>query len=281
MLRGPARWPRASQAIRRFATKKAAAKTEAPKADMRQLAAQREREQKRQHIKRENARALLRLKDEAREFQNLPHTLDITDALRYIRAAEVGRPAHATTLTVNMRIVADRGVPKVTGACRLPKPLDEERICVVTNNTEHAEEARRAGAAMVGSDNIINAIREGGPINFDRMYATPDIMSRVTQIARILGPRGLMPNVKRGTVTTNIYDAIVAARGEMTFKQVEDSLNIPVARASFTDAEVVRNVLCVTDTVRSLLANVQSAKKGTIGRTLLSSTESPSIAIIV
>lgn len=275
------RWPTASHVLRGFATKKAASKAEAPKADMRQLAAQREREHKRQQIKRENARVLLRLKDEARAFQNLPHTMDISDALRYIRAAEVGRPAHATTLTLDMRIVADRGVSKVTGALRLPKPLDEERICVVTNNSEFAEEARKAGAALVGSDNIINAIREGGPIDFDRMYATPDIMSRVTQIARILGPRGLMPNVKRGTVTTNIYDAIIAARGEMTFKQVEDSLTLPVARASFTDAEVVRNILCVIDTVRDLLANAQSARKGSIGRTLLTSTASPSISIIV
>lgn len=261
----------------RFASKKA----EAPKVDQKQVALQREREQKRLQQKRESAKFVSRLRDEARVSLQLPHTMDVAEALRYIRAAEVGRPAHATTISLEMRIVADRGVPKINGTCRLPRPLDEERICVLTGSSELAEQARKAGASLVGSDNIINQIKETGETPFDRVYATPDVMSRVNQIARILGPKGLMPNVKRGTVTNDIFDAVQAARGEMSFKQHDTLLRIPVARASYPDTDIVRNILTVTNSVREMLEGVTSAKKGQIGRTLLTSTASPSIPIQV
>lgn len=260
---------------------KTSSKEAVPRADQRQLALQREREQKRLEIKRESQRAVFKLQEEARVFKNLPHTMEITSAMRYIRAAEVGRPAHATTVSLNMRIVADRGVPKIIGTCRLPHPLDEERICVVTGDHVLAEQARKAGATIVGGDNIINSIKEGGPIEFDKMYATPDMMSRVNQIARILGPRGLMPNVKRGTVTNDIYNVIQAARGEMSFKQVDTLLSMPVGRASFSDTEIVRNIIEATNKVREILNSSPSAKKGYIGRTLITSAASPSIAIVV
>ncbi|PRT53487.1 54S ribosomal protein L1, mitochondrial [Wickerhamiella sorbophila] len=272
----------AAQPFVRFASKKAGKKTaEAPKVDQRQVAAQREREQKRLQQKRDSQRAINSLRDEAKRSLQLPHSMDIQTALRYIRAAEVGRPAHATTLTLCMRIVAEKGAAKLAGTCRLPKPLDEEIIAVVTNDSALAEEARQAGASVVGGDDLITAIQEGREPAFDRLYATPEIMSRLGQVARILGPRGLMPNAKRGTVTSEIGAAISAARGEMSFKQSETMLLLPIGRASFTDAEIVRNILTATNRVRELLAQSQASKTGYIGRTLLTSTSSPSIVIEV
>lgn len=267
----------------RFASKKSGGKkaAEAPKVDQRQLAAQREREQKRMQLKRDNQRAINRLRDEAKRSLELPNAMDIQTAMKYIRAAEVGRPAHATTLTLCMRIVSEKGAAKLSGTCRLPKPLDEEIICVVTNDNALAEEARKAGASIVGGDDLITAIAEGREPAFDRMYATPEVMSRLTTVARILGPRGLMPNAKRGTVTSEIGAAISAARGEMSFKQSDTMLLLPIGRASFTDAEIVHNILTATNRVRELLAQSQAAKSGYIGRALLTSTSSPSIAIEV
>lgn len=250
--------------------------------DQKQLAQQREREQKRMQLKREIALSFEKLKTEARTFKLLPNTMDVPRAMRYIRAAEVGRPAHATTISLQMRIVAERGVPKINGAIRLPLGLKEEKICVLTSVSELAEQARQAGAAVVGSEDIIALIRDT-PDQFkvDRVYATPDMVTRVAQVARILGPRGLMPTAKRGTVISNVYDTIMAAKGETTFKQVNDMLTLPIARASFSDTEVVNNALVAVNAIRQMLNGVQSAKKGTIGRTTLYSTNSPSIPIVV
>jgi len=255
---------------------------DAPKVDQKQLAQQREREQKRMQVKREIAMGFEKLKTEARVFKELPNTMDVPHAMRYIRAAEVGRPAHAATISLQMRIVAEKGVPRINGAVRLPMGLKEERICVLTSETELADQARRAGAALVGSEDIIAMIRDTpDQFNVDRVYATPEMVTRVNQVARILGPKGLMPTAKRGTVISNVYDTIMAAKGETTFKQVNDMLTLPIARASFTDTEVVSNTLVAVNAIRNLLNAVQSAKKGTIGRTTLSSTNSPSISIVV
>lgn len=262
----------------------AAAKEAAPKVDQRQLVQQREREQKRVQFKRETAIAFEKLRTEARQFREMPHTMDVPSAMRYIRAAEVGEPAHAATVSLQIRIVAERGVQRITGALRLPHGLKEERLCVITSDSELADQARKAGASIVGSDELIAKIRDDSA-NFlaqlDRIYATPEMMSRISQVARILGPKGLMPNAKRGTVITQVYDTIVQAKGETTYKQVNDMLILPVARASFSDAQVVSNILASVNAIRGQLQAVPSAKKGQLGKTLLSSTRSPSIAIVV
>lgn len=266
----------------------AVAKDNAPKVDQRQLVQQREREQKRLQFKREAALAYEKLRTEARLFREMPNTMDVPTAMRYIRAAEVGEPAHAATVSLQIRIVAERGVQKVNGALRLPHGLKEERICVITSEPELAEQARRAGAAVVGSDDIIAKIRDestnSGPAflsTIDRIYATPEMMSRISQVARILGPKGLMPNAKRGTVISQVYDTIMNAKGETTYKQVNDMLIFPIARASFSDSQVVSNILTAVNTIRAQLQSVPSAKKGQLGKTLLASTRSPSIAIVV
>lgn len=260
----------------------ATVKDAAPKVDQRQLVLQREREQKRLQLKREENMVHEKLKNEARIYKSLPITMEVCQALRYVRAAEVGRTAHASTISLQMRIVAEKGVPKVTGAVRLPHRLKEEKICVLTSDSALAEQARRAGANMVGSDEIIALIREH-PEKFDaeRVYATPDMVSRVNQVARILGPRGLMPSARRGTLVSEIFETVTAARGETTFKQANDMIIMPVARASFSDTEAVRNILAAVNSVRERLSSVQSAKKGSIGRTTLVSTNSPNISIIV
>lgn len=260
----------------------AAVKDAAPKVDQRQLVLQREREQKRIQLKREAAMAYEKLRTEARVYKSLPITMDVSQALKYVRAAEVGRSAHSASISLQMRIVAEKGVPKVTGAVRLPYGLKEEKICVLTSDAALAEQARKAGADMVGSDEIIALIRENSEkFDADRVYATPDMVSRVNQVARILGPRGLMPTTKRGTVITEVFETITAARGETTFKQANDMIIMPIARASFSDTETVRNILAAVNSVRDRLASVQSTKKGSIGRTTLVSTNSPNISIVV
>ncbi|ANB13891.1 mitochondrial 54S ribosomal protein MRPL1 [Sugiyamaella lignohabitans] len=262
--------------------KKAAKSDGAPsKADAKQLAHQREKVLLRLRQKREETKKATKLRVEAKNASKSSNFMDIETALRYLRAAEVGRSAHATTISLTMRIVAEKGAVPVNTKCRLPKPLDEERIAVFTNSSELAAEARRAGAVLVGGDDIIDQVKQG-IINFDKAYATPDIVSRLNQVARILGPKGLMPNAKRGTVTHDIYNALVQASGEMTFKQEGTMLSLPVGRASFTDLEIVSNIVTVTDAIRKFMTDSSAHnKKAYIGKTVITSTTGPSIVVEV
>lgn len=270
----------------RFASKKAqnakTAVSAAPenKLDAKTLALQRERIALRAKAKREEARKEAKLRMEAREAKASALCMDIETALRYLRAAEVGNRPSSTTISLNMRIVAEKGATPVNGNCRLPKPLDTERICVFTNSSELAQQARKAGAAVVGGDEIIEQVRNG-VVNFDRAYATPDIAKKLTSIARILGPKGLMPNAKRGTVTEDIFNAVSSAVGETTFKQHGNMLRLSVARASFTDLEAVRNIVAVINSVRDNIANSGNTKNAYIGKTTITSTHGPAIVIEV
>lgn len=252
-------------------------------ANAKQLAQQREKVQLRLKQKREETRKALKLRQEASSAAQLANHMNVQEALRYLRAAEVGRSAHSTTISLSMRIVAEKGAHAVNGKCRLKHKLDDERIAVFTNSSEHAAEARKAGAAIVGGDDLIQKVKDG-EINFDRAYATPDIVNRMNQqVARILGPKGLMPSAKRGTVTKDVYNTLKDASGEMTFKQAGTMLTLPVGRASFTNMQIVENIVTVVNSVRQQMAESEatSQKSAYLGLARITSTTGPAIVIAV
>lgn len=267
-------------ALVRFASKASSSSGDTSKADAKQLAAQRERAAKRESAKRAEARKVARMKDIAREAFKSPLCLDIETALRYLRAAEVGKPAKSTTITVNLGVVAEKGAALLQGTYRLARPLDEQRIAVFTTDREVEAAAKQAGASIVGSDDLIAKIRDG-IIEFDRAYATPDMMGRLNTVARTLGPLGLMPSAKRGTVVPGqqIAEVISAAAGETVFKQKNSVLSLPVGRADFSDAEIIRNIITVTDAVRANIASMDSKKAPSLGLTTLTSTTGPAIVV--
>ncbi|KAA8916768.1 hypothetical protein TRICI_001066 [Trichomonascus ciferrii] len=252
------------------------------KADAKQVQQQRERASLREQTKKAEQRRVAKLKDEARLAAKSPLCMDVETALRYLRAAEVGRPAEATTISLHMAMIAEKGAAMVQGSYRLPRALEEQRIAVFTNDADAAAAARRAGAALVGSDDLIQQVRDG-VINFDRAYATPDMMGRLNTVARTLGPRGLMPSAKRGTVTSaaNMYNVINEAAGETIYKQKTPVLSLPVGRCSFSDYEIVRNIVAVTDSIRDTIAKMDKKKAPSIGKTTISSSVGPNIIIQV
>lgn len=252
-------------------------------ASAKQLAQQREKVQLRMKQKRAETKREMKLRQESVKMPKMPNFMPIDLAMQYLRAAEVGRSAHSSTVSVYMRVVGEKGAHPVNGKCRLPHKLDDERIAVFTNSSEQAAEARRAGAVEVGGDDLIQKVKQG-EINFDRAYATPDIVSRLNQqVARILGPKGLMPSAKRGTVTQDVFTTLQNASGEMTFKQDGTVLAVPVGRASFTNLQIVENIVTVVDAVRKDMADSEqtSRKSSHIGIARISSTTGPSIVIRV
>ncbi|KAJ1730429.1 hypothetical protein LPJ61_003015 [Coemansia biformis] len=141
---------------------------------------------------------------------------------------------------------------------------------------EKAKEAEAAGADYVGGEELVNKVREG-EIKFDKCLATPDMLPKVASIARILGPKGLMPTVNKGTVTEDIAETIKFSKNSHDFRA--DKANIVhtgVAKIGFTEAEITDNIKIVMDSIR---ANAKGSKAKFVTRTYLSSTRGPGVQL--
>ncbi|GME83755.1 unnamed protein product [Ambrosiozyma monospora] len=127
-----------------------------------------------------------------------PLFMEIPQALRYLRAAEAGRPTNEAVLSVETAIFSERGVAPLQGAVRFPRALKETRICVLSLDPVQRQAALDAGASVVGDSKFIEDIANGAvDLNFDKIIATTDIEPQLRKVARILGPKGLMPSAKR------------------------------------------------------------------------------------
>lgn len=213
--------------------------------------------------------------------QKSPLYADLPTALRYLRAAEVGRSNEASTITVTSQIVAEKGTQPLQGAIRFPKPLKDIQILVFTSDAEQAQIAKDNGAALVGGAELIEQIKEGTVAlgGFNKAFATPELIGSLAPLARSLGPKGLMPNAKKGTVTSDLETALSQSLGTMPFKQKSNLLSIAIGRASFSDSEIIKNVIAASQAVKSAATTVKSKKPPIIGETTISSTNGPGFVI--
>ncbi len=167
----------------------------------------------------------------------------------------------------------------VRGSVVLPHGLGKELKVLVITQGEKVKEAEEAGADYVGSEDMINKILNENWLDFDVVIATPDMMPKVAKLGRILGPRGLMPNPKVGTVTQNVGKAVEEAKkGRVEFKvDKTGNLHIPIGKISFDKQKLVENALEVIETVQKLRP---SGLKGQyIKNAVLKTTMSPSVRL--
>ncbi|HHG74167.1 MAG TPA: 50S ribosomal protein L1 [Persephonella sp.] len=167
----------------------------------------------------------------------------------------------------------------VRGSVVLPHGLGKELKVLVITQGEKVKEAEEAGADYVGGEDIINKILNENWLDFDVVIATPDMMPKVAKLGRILGPRGLMPNPKVGTVTQNVGKAVEEAKkGRVEFKvDKTGNLHIPIGKISFDKQKLVENALEVIETVQKLRP---SGLKGQyIKNAVLKTTMSPSVRL--
>ncbi len=184
------------------------------------------------------------------------------------------------TVEVAMRLGVDprKADQMVRGTVNLPHGTGKTARVVVFAAGEKAVEAEAAGADVVGSDDLVARI-QGGWTDFDAAIATPDQMAKIGRIARILGPRGLMPNPKTGTVTMDVAKAVADIKGgKITFKVDKHSnLHMIIGKASFAPEQLVDNYAAVLDEV---LRSKPSAAKGKyLKKVFVATTMGPGIQI--
>lgn len=209
-----------------------------------------------------------------RKFMSIPQ------ALQYLRAAEVGRGVSEAKITVQTRVFKERGVAPLAGAIRLPRPLKQIRILCITNDADQKAKALEAGAAEVVAESAIDDIVQGKfALDFDKVLATPEVEISLRKAARVLGPKGLMPSAKKGTVAADLSAIIAGSMGTQPFKEKNDNVSLTIARCDFSDAEIVKNILATSEAIKQSVATTKSKKPIILGHTHLSSTHGPSIVI--
>ena len=168
----------------------------------------------------------------------------------------------------------------VRGSVVLPNGTGKKVRVAVFAQGDKVREAEEAGADFVGSDDLVKKVQEGWT-DFDAAVATPDIMSKVGPLGKILGPRGLMPNPKSGTVTFDVARAVREVKGGRVEFRTDKAgiVHAPIGKVSFDDRGLYENLQALVD---ALIRNKPSASKGQYLRTLyLSATQGPSVPVDV
>jgi large subunit ribosomal protein L1 len=184
------------------------------------------------------------------------------------------------TVEVAMRLGVDprKADQMVRGTVSLPHGTGKTVRVIVFATGEKAEEAIAAGADKVGSDDLIAEI-QGGYLDFDAAIATPDQMAKVGRIARVLGPRGLMPNPKTGTVTPDVAKAVTDIKGgKISFRvDKQSNLHLIIGKSSFSPEQLVENYAAALDEV--LRAKPSSAKGRYLRKVTFATTMGPGIPV--
>jgi large subunit ribosomal protein L1 len=195
----------------------------------------------------------------------------LSEAVKLIKSNAKAKFDESIDISMNLNVDARKAEQNIRGVVQLPNGTGKTYRVAVFAKGPKAEEAKKAGAEIVGAEELADMIQKG-EMNFDRCIATPDMMGLVGRVGKILGPRGLMPNPKTGTVTMDVAGAIAAVKGGQVEYRTEKAgvVHAGVGRASFTESALEENIRSFVD----VIAKVRPAGvKGTyITKMTLSST---------
>ncbi|MBI4688630.1 MAG: 50S ribosomal protein L1 [Nitrospirae bacterium] len=204
----------------------------------------------------------------------------IEDALAMVKGLAHTKFDETVDLAVNLGIDPKKSDQMIRGTVVLPHGLGKKVRVAVFAKGEKAKEAQEAGAEYVGAEDLIEKIN-GGWLDFDTAVATPDIMGMVSKLGKVLGPRGLMPNPKTGTVTFDIAKAIKDIKaGKVDYKTEKAGIvHVAIGKASFDTQKLTENARAILD---AIIKAKPSTSKGTyLKRLSVSSTMGPGISIDV
>lgn len=220
-----------------------------------------------------------RLKDAAATVdRNKLYT--IAEAVALVRGGATAKFDETIEISMNLGIDPRHADQNVRGAINLPNGTGKTLRVAVFARDAKADEAREAGADIVGAEDLMETI-QSGEINFERLIATPDMMPLVGRLGKVLGPKGLMPNPKVGTVTPNPGAAVKDAKGGQVQFRAEKTgiVHAGVGKASFTEEAIGQNVKAFIDAI--VKAKPSGAKGAYVKRIAISSTMGPGVKIDV
>ncbi len=202
----------------------------------------------------------------------------LEDAVRLVKENARAKFDESVEISMNLGIDPRHADQALRGMVNLPNGTGRPVRVAVFARGDNADAAKEAGADIVGAEDLVEQI-QGGQINFDRAVATPDMMALVGRLGKILGPRGLMPNPKLGTVTKDVTAAVQAAKGGQVEFRAERAgiVHAGVGKVSFDDAAILANVRAFVDAI--VRAKPSGAKGTYVKRVSLSSTMGPGVSV--
>ena len=218
-----------------------------------------------------------RQKNNRQKIENQPY-LDIEQAVKVIKETATAKFNETVEFHVNLNIDPKYADQQLRTAMTLPNGSGKTTIIAVLTNENNFEEAKNAGADIVGNDDLINLIGQGN-INFDLLIATPEIMPKLAKLGRILGPKGLMPSPKSGTVTITLSNTLSEfKKGKFEYKADKTGIvHVSFGKADFTAIQLIENLTAI---YKSIEQNRPSGVKGKYFKSLyICTTMGPSIQL--
>jgi len=202
----------------------------------------------------------------------------LDEAVKLVKSRANAKFDETVEIAMNLGVDPRHADQMVRGVCNLPNGSGRKMRVGVFAKGAKAEEAKKAGADVVGAEDLVEIVSKG-TIDFDRCIATPDMMGLVGRLGKVLGPRGLMPNPKVGTVTMDVTAAVKAAKGGAVEFRVEKAgiVQAGVGKASFSEDQITGNVRAFVDAV--LKAKPQGAKGTFVKKVSISSTMGPGLKL--
>lgn len=203
----------------------------------------------------------------------------IEEAVKILQGLASSRKFDETIeIAMNLNVDPRHADQNVRGMVTLPNGTGADVRVAVFAKDDKAEEAKKAGADVVGAEDLADKVK-AGDIDFDRVIATPDMMMIVGQLGKILGPKGMMPNPKLGTVTPNVAEAVNAAKGGAVEFRAEKAgiVHAGVGKSSFAEKDIIGNIEAFIDAIKK--ARPTGAKGSYIKKITLTSSMGPGIKI--
>ncbi len=214
----------------------------------------------------------------AREGIDREKLYPLTEAVKMVKARAKAKFDETVEIAMNLGVDPTHADQMVRGVVNLPNGSGRTLRVGVFARGAKAEEAKAAGADVVGAEDLVEKVNNG-QIDFDRCIATPDMMPLVGRLGKVLGPRGMMPNPKVGTVTMDVAGAIKGAKGGAVEFRVEKAgiVQAGIGKASFSEDKLVENIRAFADAVNK--AKPSGAKGHFVQRVAISSTMGPGVKV--
>jgi large subunit ribosomal protein L1 len=214
----------------------------------------------------------------AREGVDRVKAYALDEAVKVVKSRAKAKFDETVEVAMNLGVDPKHADQMVRGVCNLPNGSGRTQRVAVFAKGPKAEEAKAAGADVVGAEDLVEQVSKG-TINFDRCIATPDMMGLVGRLGKVLGPRGLMPNPRVGTVTMDVTSAVKGAKGGAVEFRVEKAgiVQAGVGKASFSDQQLVENIRAFVDAVAK--AKPTGAKGTYVKKVSLSSSQGVGVKV--